>query len=206
MKANIALNLFKKVPLVLLGLLNNVIEKLTGNTKLPDPPESLVNMQAVADAYTQAIEDAQDGSKLSKEIRNALTKDVRALLTKTGNYVRATANGDATILASSGFEMAKLPVTVGLPAAPLNLKVVPGPLSGQTDVRWKRSHGALSYKLERCEKDPELEASWKTVTTTSRVSFMDGNLESFKNYFYRVSAFGTAGQGETCAPVMGRAA
>jgi hypothetical protein len=206
MKANITLALFKKVPVALLALLNNVIQKLTGNAKLPNPPETLVNMQVVADAYAQAIEDATDGSKLSKEVRNALTKDVQTLLTKTGNYVRTAANGDATILASSGFEMAKQPVLVGLPAAPGNLKVLAGPLSGQTEVRWKSSHGALSYKLERCEKDPELEASWKTVVTTSRVRFMDGNLEPFKQYYYRVSAFGTAGQGATCAPVLGRAA
>lgn len=113
MKANITLYLFKKVPVALWALLTNVIQKLTGNAKLPNPPESLVNMQAVADAYAQAIEDATDGSKLSKEIRNTLTEDVQALLTKTGNYVRSAANGDATILASSGFEIAKQRVPVG---------------------------------------------------------------------------------------------
>jgi hypothetical protein len=206
MKANITLALFKKVPVALWALLTNVIQKLTGNAKLPNPPESLVNMQAVADAYAQAIEDATDGSKESKEIRNAMTKQVRDLLTITGNYVRTTANGDATILAGSGFEMAKQPVIVGLPAAPANLKVAMGPLSGQTIVRWKSSHGALNYKLDRCEKDPEIEANWKTVTTTSRVRYTDVGLEPFKQYFYRVSAFGSAGYGPTCAPVFGRAA
>ncbi|MBK6777285.1 MAG: hypothetical protein IPG74_16085 [Flavobacteriales bacterium] len=46
-----------------------------------------------------------------------MTKEVRAVLTKTGNYVRATANGEATILTTSGFEMSKIPEPVGLPDA-----------------------------------------------------------------------------------------
>ncbi|MBK6777286.1 MAG: hypothetical protein IPG74_16090 [Flavobacteriales bacterium] len=54
MKANITLALYKKIPAILLALLNNVIEKLTGNIKFPTPPVSLAAMQTLADAYEQA--------------------------------------------------------------------------------------------------------------------------------------------------------
>ncbi|MBK7554129.1 MAG: fibronectin type III domain-containing protein [Flavobacteriales bacterium] len=206
MKANITLALYKKIPVVLLALLNNVIEKLTGNIKLPTPPVSLTVMQTLADAYEQAVEDAQFGSQASKAARNALTKEVRAVLTKTGNYVRATANGDATILTTSGFEMSKIPEPVGLPDAPENLKVLMGPLSGQTDVRWKRVHGATSYQVLRSASDPTVSANWTVVTTTSTARFVDSNLESFKPYWYAVVAIGFAGKGNPCAALMGRAA
>ena len=206
MKSNITLSLYNKIPVVLLALLNNVIEKLTGNIKLPTPPVSLTVMQTLADAYEQAVEDAQFGSQASKAARNALTKEVRAVLTKTGNYVRATANGDATILTTSGFEMSKIPEPVGLPATPENLKVLMGPLSGQTDVRWKRVHGAKSYQVLRSDANPDVAANWKVVTTTSKVRFVDSNLESFKPYWYAVSAIGFGGQGNPCAALQGRAA
>ena len=79
MKSNITLSLYNKIPVVLLALLNNVIEKLTGNIKLPTPPVSLTVMQTLADAYEQAVEDAQFGSQASKAARNALTLEVRAV-------------------------------------------------------------------------------------------------------------------------------
>lgn len=206
MKANIKLALYKKVPARLLELLNTVIKMLTGNPQLPQPPVKPSDMQLVAAAYTAAIEDARDGSKHSKEVRNALTKRVRDLLTQTGNYVRTTANGDAAILSSSGFEMARKPEPVGLPGQPKNLKVVAGQLSGTTEVRWHRTPGALSYEVERCDGDPTVEGNWKVITICTQVRFIDGGLESFKLYNYRVSAIGSAGQGEPCMYATGRAA
>jgi hypothetical protein len=205
-KANIKLALFKKVPALLLELLNRVIKMLTGNAQLPSPPVKLAEMETLAEAYATAIEDARDGSKLSKEVRNALTRQVRSVLTQTGNYVRTAANGDATILASSGFEMAKKPEPVGLPAMPKNLKVLPGTLSGTTEVRWHRTSGAFSYQVERCAGDPAVEANWSVLTISTQARFVDKGLESFKLYNYRVSAIGTAGQGQPCMYATGRAA
>ena len=206
MKANIKLALFKKVPALLLELLNTVIRMLTGNAQLPQPPMRPSDMQLLANEYAAAIEEARNGSVHSKQVRNALTKHVRDVLTQTGNYVRTTANGDAAILASSGFELAKKPEPVGLPGQPRNLKVLAGTLSGTTDVRWKSTPGALSYELERCEGDPAVEANWKVLRICTQVRFADSGLESFKLYNYRVSAIGTAGQGEPCMYATGRAA
>ncbi len=206
MKANIRLLLSRLIPSLLLTLLRNVIEKLTGNAALPAPPVTLANMTLAGDALEQAIEDAIQGSRLSREVRDAKVLEVRAILTKTANYVRATANGDATILASSGFDMAKTPTPVGLPSKPTNLRVVMGELSGTTEVKWRRVHGATSYQVMRSEKDPSVQANWQVVKTTSTVRFTDTGLDSFKPYWYCVSAIGFAGQGEYCAPLMGRAA
>lgn len=206
MKANIRTALYKLIPSLLLTLLRNVIEKLTGNAALPTPPVALAAMTLAGDNLEQAIEDALHGSRLSREIRDAQVKDVRDILTKTANYVRATANGDAEILASSGFDMAKEPKKVGIPGKPTNLRVLMGQLSGQTESKWRRVHGATSYKLMRSESDPSKEPNWVVVTITSKVSHVDSDLESFKAYWYCVSAIGFAGEGEPCAALMGRAA
>jgi len=206
MKANIRLRLFRLIPALLLTLLRNVIEKLTGNAALPTPPVALADMTTQANALEQAIEGAIQGSRHAREVRDAQVKVVRATLTKVGNYVRTTANGDAAILASSGFEMAKEPEPVGLPADPRNLRVAMGPLSTQTLLRWRRVHGATTYQVERSKTDPAVEAGWEVVGVTSKVRFVDTGLESFKPYWYRVRAIGYAGAGQFCAPLMGRAA
>lgn len=206
MKANIRLSLYRLIPSLLLTLLRNVIEKLTGNAALPTPPVTLANMTLAGDALEQAIEDAIQGSRHSREVRDAQVQVVRDILTKTGNYVRTTANGDAAILSSSGFTMAKMPEPIGLPAAPAELKVLMGPLSGQTEVKWRRVKGATSYQVMRSAKDPSAEANWEVVTTTSKVRFVDTDLESFRAYWYCVRAVGFAGIGEPCAALMGRAA
>ena len=66
MKANIRLLLSRLIPSLLLTLLRNVIEKLTGNAALPAPPVTLVNMGLAADELEQAIEDAIQGSRHSR--------------------------------------------------------------------------------------------------------------------------------------------
>ncbi|MBL7939715.1 MAG: hypothetical protein JNL43_10175 [Flavobacteriales bacterium] len=207
MKANIRLHLTRLIPSLLLTLLRNVIEKLTGNAALPTPPVSLANMSTAADTLEKAIEAAIQGSRYSREVRDAQVLEVRAILTKTANYVRTTANGDGTILASNGFDMAKEPGPIGIPAEPSRLRVTMGPETGSTLSKWGRVHGATSYQLLRTTQNPaEGEATWTLVGTTSKCSFIDAEVETRKAYFYCVRAVGYAGIGKTCMPVMGRAA
>lgn len=206
MKPNIKLSIFKLVPIALLALLKNVIAKLTGNAKLPTPPVTLANMNLAGVELETNIEDARFGSRKAREARNASVKKVRSILTQAGNYVRTTANGDAEILASSGFDMAKVPVPIGLPASPERLVVLAGPLSGQTESKWRRVRGATGYKVERSDKDPSVSPNWVEVATTAKARFIDMGLTSFAPYWYRVSAIGFAGEGKPCAPLMGRAA
>ncbi len=118
MKPNIRLSLFRLIPVSLLALLRNVVSKLTGNPALPTPPVTLIAMTAAGDALQLAIDNAQFGSRHDREVRDTAVVKVRSMLTQIGNYVRTTANGDAVVLASSGFAMAKTPEPIGLPEHP----------------------------------------------------------------------------------------
>lgn len=206
MKANIKTALFRLIPIALLALLNNVIAKLTGNAQLPSPPVDLATMTAASNELEAAIEKASNGSQHDRTVRNTLVKKVRGMLTQVANYVRTTANGDADILTSSGFEMAKVPERVGLPGAPQRLVVLMGELPGTTEVRWRRERGANTYKVMRSDKDPSVEANWEVVSLTSKVTYIDTGLVGYKSYWYQVSAIGYAGEGKASAIVMGRAA
>jgi hypothetical protein len=206
MKANIKTALYKLIPVALLNLLRHVIAQLTGNTALAEPPVPLEDMTTAANQLETAIERAVNGSQHDRAVRNTLVKKVRDILTKTANYVRATANGDIDILTSSGFDLAKVPERVGLPGAPQGLVVRPGELLGTIDLRWRRERGATSYKVMRSALDPSVEANWETVALTSTVHFTDTDLVGYKPYWYQVSAIGYAGEGAYSAIVMARAA
>ncbi len=81
-----------------------------------------------------------------------------------------------------------------------------GPLSGQNEAKWRRSKGALSYRLQQSDKDPAVLANWQTVAITASVRHIVQGLEPFKPYWYCVSAIGFAGEGKPSAPIMGRSA
>ena len=56
------------------------------------------------------------------------------------------------------------------------------------------------------EKDPAATASWTAIGFTTRVKHAVTDLESYKAYWFCVSAIGVAGEGAQSDPAMGRAA
>ena len=49
-------------------------------------------------------------------------------------------------------------------------------------------------------------AKWEAIGYTTRVRHMVDSLESYKGYWFCVSAIGTAGEGAQSDPALGRAA
>lgn len=206
MKANIKLSLSKLSAIYLLALLRNVVAKLTGNVSFPTPPVSLANMTTKGDELEAAIEEATEGSKASKEARNLLERDVRDMLYSTAMYVRSLANGDAALLATTGFELAKQPEPIGVPGITKELVAEPTNSKGIVELRWRRVRGAYSYRVWITDSDPNVHANWTELGITTRAGHFVPNLESYKPFWFKVSAIGSAGEGLDSDPAMGRAA
>ena len=77
---------------------------------------------------------------------------------------------------------------------------------GELKLRWNSVRGAHGYQVWMTTQDPTTEANWQAIGYTTRVSHLVDNLESFKAYWFCVSAIGAAGEGMSCDPAMGRAA
>ena len=206
MKANIKLMLDKLRPVALLALLRNVVAKMTGNATFPTPAVPLADMTTLGDKLEAAIQVATNGSRQSKLDRNKLEAEVRDMLRRQADYVRSVCLGDAALLASSGFELAKQREPIGIPGISKRMEARMTGLKGDLELRWATVHGAHGYQVWMTDQDPAINANWQAIGFTTRVRHLVTDLESYKAYWFCVSAIGVAGEGAQCDPAMGRAA
>lgn len=82
-----------------------------------------------------------------------------------GTYVNLVAKGDATLVEESGFPSygSATPAPSGIPAAPQNLKLRPGDLSGSTVARCTPDRANSFNVAQICTGDPNVEANWHTA-------------------------------------------
>ena len=206
MKANIKLSLFELTFVKLLALLRNVVAKMTGNANFADPAVPLADMTKLADDLEAAIEDATNGSRQSKLVRNALVQQGRTMLRVQADYVRSVCAGDVVKLESSGFELAKQREPVGIPGTAKDMQALFTNRRGDVELRWRSVYGAHGYQVWMTDKDPAIEANWQAIGYTTRVRHTVSDLESLKAYWFCVSAIGTAGEGAQSDPAKGIAA
>lgn len=206
-KRNIRLELKKHTPVRLLELASNVAAKLENNPSFPAPPVPAVELRALINRLTLSITEATDGTRLDKQKRNDLVVVVQEALRRLADYVRMIAQGDATTLISSGFELAaesSAPIPMMSPA---NLTCRMTGRHSEVALRWEAVRNRRSYVLYMCEKDPaEGEGQWTLMGVTGKVTHSIQGLVPYKPYWFRVSAVGALGEGLLCAPVLGRAA
>ncbi len=206
MKANIKLSLFELTFVKLLALIRNIVAKMTGNPNFATPAVKLSDMTALADALEAAIEDATNGSRQSKLVRNALMEQGREMLRVQADYVRSVCAGDVVKLDSSGFELAKQREPIGIPGTAKDMQALFTNRRGNVDLRWKSVYGAHGYQVWMTDKDPAIEANWQAIGYTTRVRHTVSDLDSLKAYWFCVSAIGTAGEGAQSDPAKGIAA
>jgi hypothetical protein len=81
-----------------------VIEGLTGNTDLPDPPVKPADLAALKKTFDDAIVAAADGGTLLTAQKDAARAELVAALNKDASYVDINCDEDLAILLSSGFQ------------------------------------------------------------------------------------------------------
>lgn len=189
-KSNIALYLPKLKPEALLALMRNVVAKMTGNPNFTTPAVKMSDLTAKADALEAAIEAATFGSRQSKLLRNVLVTECRDVMTMQADYVRSTCLGDAAMLDSSGFQLARPRVPLPGPDAPPDLKVLRSAVAGVLKIRWKADRGALVYYVEMQDEGSTM---WSRILTTSRVKHEITGLTTGKEYSFRVQVVTASG-------------
>jgi hypothetical protein len=194
MNTKITLALSSLNPVKTLILLWRVFTHLTGNLNFTTPKVPLVDMQGLAEDLQTAISDAKDGSKLNRAHRDALTQQAKTMLATQAAYVIMEAGGDYEKLVSSGYQLAKPPVTVVTPEIPQNVQARTGSEKGEVELRFTLSIGAHMYGMYKSESDPDLGAAeWVLVAQTTRARNTISGLESYKPYWFRVEAIGVNG-------------
>ena len=204
--ANIKLSLYKLIPTALLALIRHVIASLTGNLNFTNPKVKLLDMIALGNALEIAIEDATNGSREARILRDNLVFEAREMLKTQADYVRSECNGDKLKLASSGFELAKDSTPVGKVGIPENVRAFTGQAVGEVEFSWKSVHGAHGYDMWKAMVDDNGQLTWVSVGFTTRTRNFITGLDSHTLFAFRVNAVGVNGAGLVSATVQAVAA
>ena len=128
-----------------------------------NPPLKMDAFQTVIDAFETALN--KKASKATADIIafNVTRNDLETALGNLGNSINIVADGDPAIVVQSGFpsyETARTPDTAP-PAAPQNLVVRQGDLSGTLVARYRPDRPRNINDIQTSTGDPNTESDWK---------------------------------------------
>jgi hypothetical protein len=169
---------------------NHIIEKMTGNAAFPTPEPTLEAVQEASDAYLDALDNVQDGSREDTVRKNHLRTTLEGLLRQLADYVWRVSQGDEILMLSSGFDLYKKPETVGPLSKPTNLVIKPGSNKGSMELSCNAVRHATFYEFEYREVASENGNGWIKCTSTKRKLLVQG-LTSGKAYVFRVAGAGS---------------
>jgi hypothetical protein len=175
-----------------------ILNCMTDNPNFAAPVPPLQALKNAIDAYSAALEAAAGLDRVKVAEKNQARTVLEQLLTQLGMYVMYVANGDAFVLTSSGFSMAKTPEP-GKLANPGNVTLSNGVTGGQMVSSVKSTKYAKVYSHEITDQFSDESTNW-TATHTTTCRFVFNGLVPGKQYWVRVAAIGTANQ-VTYSPV-----
>ncbi|HEY2385009.1 MAG TPA: fibronectin type III domain-containing protein [Terriglobia bacterium] len=174
-----------------------VVDGLTNNLKLADPPIKPADLKAQVETYTSLIAASADGGKQAIAERKKQRAVVVKMLRQLGHWVEANCNDDATILQSSGFRQRVTPVRNHQPQqlnGPPSFKADSGKSSGQVVLHGKRVLKALSYKARYAPIGADGKpGTWAELPAAGTRSITVTGLTPGTNYAFQMCALGRAG-------------
>ncbi len=207
MKASLKLGLKGLTPARVRELALHVATGMKDNPDFPAPPVAAAQLEEMADRLGLAITEAHEGSRASKLQRDDQVQAVCAVLRRMADYVRMQAAGNAAMIESSGFGLAKKPAQPQVLPAPTIIGTRMTGRSGEMELRWSGVRNRRIYHIAICEQLPTNEgAEWRLAAVTGKVAHLMQGLEPYRAYWFRVTAVGAMGEGLPSEPVLGRAA
>jgi len=142
-----------------------ILDALTENAAtFPNLPVTLVTLGTQIDTYDEKLAARASRAKADIIAFNEARVVLENTLTRLGNYVNIVADGDPVIVEMSGFpsyETSRTPDT-SPPAAPTNLRLRQGDLSGSFVARYKPERSPSTNEVQTCTGDPNNAADWHT--------------------------------------------
>lgn len=171
---------------------HSIISNMTGNANFPTPVPALNEVEAAADNFSSALVKAQTGNRADVADKNAKRETLLAVLRQLCSYVNLTANGDAAMLLTSGFDVSKDPQP-SIISKPEIIRLENGVASGTLLLSVKAVKGAYSYLHEYTTDATMAPGSWVSNLSTSAKTTLS-NLQPGTVYYCRVAAVGSNNQ------------
>lgn len=177
----------------------NVIAQMTGNASFPTPDVALTEAKTAVDTLETDHAAAKSGAHVlvSKMRRSEEVAD--NLFRKQAAYVDRIADGNETIILSSGFHVSKQPE----PSVREAFVVEAGENPSEIILIRKAQPGARSYVWQYCIGAlPTNTQPWVFAGASTQTRYVIKGLESGSKCWFRVAAVTATGQGPWSDPVM----
>ena len=174
-------------------------DKMTANAAtFTAPPVSMAALQALVAAYNQKL--AARASRAVADVLafNLARHDLEVVLHDLGTYVNLTAKGNPVIVEKSGFPSYSFgggatPGPSPIPAAPANVRLRAGDLSGTAQARLKPDRPGSFNVAQINTGDPNSEADWHTVMQFGGGKVVIGGLTVGGTVWFRFATVGAGG-------------
>ena len=179
---------------------NSILNNATVFTGITPAPDAAL---AEFESFSESVSQAEEGSRTDKAHRNTLRARVKDILRQWAYQVNVTANGNAEIIAQSGFPVNKktTPVTeVAIPGSPV---INDSNNSGTVKTRVPAGRGAHSFQYRYSTKDPVMatESDYTEVQPGSSRQVIS-DLTPGTNYFISCRAIGSRNTSGWSEPTM----
>ena len=162
------------------------------NKNFLTPTPALTVVDEAIQAYSTAFIAAQKKDKDAVAVKNQQRDNLTDLLIQLANSVMTTANGDKTMLISSGFQLAKEGETTPI-VKPASISLTDGLNAGELTVKVPRVKGSTSYAAQYTPDPLTAESVWTSVMTSSSKCTLT-NLDSGKKFWARMAVIGPYNQ------------
>jgi predicted phage tail protein len=165
--------------------------------------ESLIGLSETAILELQAAYMNAQESRSQSMMHTAVLRQKEdafdQMLTALGMVVEVESGGDEALILSTGASVRSKPGKAGIPKPPEALSATQGADLGMIALKWKKAAGSRSYLIRATTNIADSD-SWVQVAVSTRTSAEVPNLDSGKQYWFQVSAVGSAGQGPWSDP------
>ena len=178
-----------------------VLSMMKDNDRFPHPSPSLAEFTALSDQLEEA-EAAMDRSRLKTEKRNAALKLFTGAFKNLQAYVEAVANGNQSIVLSSGFELRNHNTRSLILPAPVGVKAYRNGFSGQVGLKWSPVKGKKVYSIEMA--DSLVSGNWVPAGYSTKAKVTVTGLTPGQLYYFRVRVINPAGLSDWSEVASGR--
>ena len=198
-KDHVVLNFVKLTIAEKIEVGRSVESKMKLNPSFTSPDVPLEELKASTDLLEARNVTAITGGKEATALMHQAEEQWVDKMRKTALYVDRIADGDAAVILSAGFDLAKQPS----PAVRPEFSVELGEKSGTVLLRRQKVEGARSYVWQyTTQVSPIMNTDWVNAEVTSKASVELSGLTPLTKYWFRVAAVTIEGTGAYTMPIM----
>jgi hypothetical protein len=188
----------------LAGRVLKAMQEANTTANFPTPNPGLDVLETLVNTYIAHHEIAsRRGSALEISQKNESREALLVGLRNLAHYVNEIANGQLSMLLSTGLVLVAQPSSSQLPLVPQRLRLRDGRISGMVHIDMAPVKGAWDYEIaigDSVNEQGEIQWNQTLMTTSSRGNFVM-DLTPGTQYYVRVRARNGKGTGDWSEPV-----